>query len=87
MKNDFGLEYNHVAKEFKLISTTEEDSNIQSFYTEDNNEDANKEFSNERFEKTKDESYFGSNKSKTPVLDNFGRDLTKLASKDKLDPL
>jgi ATP-dependent Clp protease ATP-binding subunit ClpC len=29
----------------------------------------------------------GSNKSKTPVLDNFGRDLTKLAEQDKLDPI
>lgn len=26
-------------------------------------------------------------KSKTPVLDNFGRDLTKLAEEDKLDPI
>jgi len=26
-------------------------------------------------------------KSKTPVLDNFGRDLTKLAEEDKLDPV
>ena len=26
-------------------------------------------------------------KSKTPVLDNFGRDLTKLAEQDKLDPI
>ncbi len=29
----------------------------------------------------------GSKKSKTPVLDNFGRDLTKLAEEDKLDPV
>ncbi len=28
-----------------------------------------------------------SEKSKTPVLDNFGRDLTKLALEDKLDPI
>jgi ATP-dependent Clp protease ATP-binding subunit ClpC len=27
------------------------------------------------------------NKSKTPVLDNFGRDLTRLAMEDKLDPI
>ncbi len=27
------------------------------------------------------------NKSKTPVLDNFGKDLTKLASEEKLDPV
>lgn len=29
----------------------------------------------------------GSEKSKTPVLDNFGRDLTKMAEDDKLDPI
>ncbi|MEN9333131.1 MAG: hypothetical protein RLY35_311 [Bacteroidota bacterium] len=29
----------------------------------------------------------GDNKSKTPVLDNFGRDLTKMAEDGKLDPI
>ncbi len=29
----------------------------------------------------------GSEKTKTPVLDNFGRDLTKLAEEDKMDPI
>ena len=29
----------------------------------------------------------GESKSKTPVLDNFGRDLTALAEEDKLDPI
>ena len=29
----------------------------------------------------------GSTKSRTPVLDNFGRDITKLAEDDKLDPI
>ncbi len=29
----------------------------------------------------------GESKSKTPVLDNFGRDLTKAAEEDKLDPI
>jgi ATP-dependent Clp protease ATP-binding subunit ClpC len=29
----------------------------------------------------------GNTKSKTPVLDNFGRDITKLAEEDKLDPI
>ncbi|MEJ2003763.1 MAG: Clp protease N-terminal domain-containing protein, partial [Cyclobacteriaceae bacterium] len=29
----------------------------------------------------------GSEKSRTPVLDNFGRDLTKLAEDDKMDPI
>ncbi len=29
----------------------------------------------------------GSSKSRTPVLDNFGRDITKLAEEDRLDPI
>ena len=29
----------------------------------------------------------GNEKSRTPVLDNFGRDLTKMAEEDKLDPI
>ncbi|PCJ83289.1 MAG: Clp protease ClpC [Flavobacteriales bacterium] len=29
----------------------------------------------------------GDSKSKTPVLDNFGRDVTKMAEEDKLDPI
>ncbi|MEM8585149.1 MAG: ATP-dependent Clp protease ATP-binding subunit [Bacteroidota bacterium] len=29
----------------------------------------------------------GSSKSRTPVLDNFGRDVTKLAEEDRLDPI
>lgn len=29
----------------------------------------------------------GAEKSRTPVLDNFGRDLTKMAEDDKLDPI
>ncbi len=29
----------------------------------------------------------GNNKSRTPVLDNFGRDVTRLAEEDKLDPI
>jgi ATP-dependent Clp protease ATP-binding subunit ClpC len=29
----------------------------------------------------------GQNKSRTPVLDNFGRDVTKLAEENKLDPI
>ena len=29
----------------------------------------------------------GTTKSRTPVLDNFGRDITKLAEEDKLDPI
>ncbi|MBI1305726.1 MAG: AAA domain-containing protein [Bacteroidetes bacterium] len=40
-----------------------------------------------REEKKSSESRKGNAKSKTPVLDNFGRDLTRLAEQDKLDPI
>ncbi|UXP34094.1 ATP-dependent Clp protease ATP-binding subunit [Reichenbachiella agarivorans] len=36
---------------------------------------------------SKDPSGKGGEKSRTPVLDNFGRDLTKMAENDKLDPI
>ena len=36
---------------------------------------------------SRSESSKGGEKSRTPVLDNFGRDLTKLAEDDKLDPI
>jgi ATP-dependent Clp protease ATP-binding subunit ClpC len=46
----------------------------------------------EPFEEEKGKSFSSakkgvSNKSKTPVLDNFGRDITKLAIEDALDPI
>ena len=49
----------------------------------DEDDDAKEEdFSSSSTSKKSSES-----KSKTPVLDNFGRDLTKLAEDDKLDPI
>jgi ATP-dependent Clp protease ATP-binding subunit ClpC len=46
----------------------------------------------EPFEEEKGKSFSSAkkgatNKSKTPVLDNFGRDITKLANEDSLDPI
>lgn len=47
----------------------------------------------EEYEGSQRQSPFGSSggakksRSRTPVLDNFGRDLTKLAAEDKLDPV
>ena len=35
----------------------------------------------------KEQATKGSEKSRTPVLDNFGRDLTKMADENKLDPI
>lgn len=72
----------------------------QTFYSEDIGEDAGPraelpyDDDDDSFEERKDNPYGGSSgakktdaKSKTPVLDNFGRDLTKAAEEDKLDPV
>lgn len=51
------------------------------------NEPADEEFDKPSGGAPKGTSRKGESKSKTPVLDNFGRDLTKLAEDDKLDPI
>ena len=57
---------------------------IASSDTEDGDEEGSKLFSGGG---SKSSSSKSGEKSKTPVLDNFGRDLTKLAEEDKLDPI
>ena len=52
--------------------------------TDDPDDDSSRIFGSSSSSK---ESGKGSEKSRTPVLDNFGRDLTKLAEEDKLDPI
>ena len=54
--------------------------------TDDPDEDSSRMFGGSSSSSSR-ESGKGSEKSRTPVLDNFGRDLTKLAEEDKLDPI
>jgi ATP-dependent Clp protease ATP-binding subunit ClpC len=53
--------------------------------TDDGDEDSSKIFGGGSA--NKDQGKPGNEKSRTPVLDNFGRDLTKLAEENKLDPI
>jgi len=83
------VDYDGVKDQFKLMITNERD------YTEpisdafpNENDDAAEEAGNQK------ENLFsgtnapkGNKKSKTPVLDNFGRDLTAFAQEGKLDPV
>ncbi|MBO0323935.1 ATP-dependent Clp protease ATP-binding subunit [Muricauda sp. CAU 1633] len=80
------VDYDNVKEQFKSMITSDDDyidsPQAESFPSDpDDSGDAK-------------ESTFGSNpgqkgakKSKTPVLDNFGRDLTRLAEDNKLDPV
>jgi ATP-dependent Clp protease ATP-binding subunit ClpC len=86
--NKLKVDYDGVKDQFKLMITNDEDyiegPTSESFPNEDDSagdEDTSKEnlFSGS--------SAKGNKKSKTPVLDNFGRDLTQLAEEGKLDPV
>lgn len=83
------VDYDNVKEQFKSMITSDDDyldtPRSESFSSdpEDGGDSGNSK-----------ESGFGSSsqqkgnkKSKTPVLDNFGRDLTKLAEENKLDPV
>ncbi|MDB2675411.1 ATP-dependent Clp protease ATP-binding subunit [Flavobacteriales bacterium] len=85
----FNVDYDTVKNEFSSM--------IENSEIEDNNEDDHSSPSSRLGESDPDEEEFFSNnpkkpsrssaKSSTPVLDNFGRDLTKMAVEDKLDPI
>ena len=84
--NKLKIDYDGVKDQFKYMITNEDDflegPKAESFSDEDNpSDDASKDnpFSSSSGKTNK--------KSKTPVLDNFGRDLTAMAELDKLDPV
>ena len=81
------VDYDNVKEQFKLMITKDEDyiePTAESFSNEDEEtpnagNDKDNLFSGTSSKTTK--------KSKTPVLDNFGRDLTAIAEEGKLDPV
>ncbi len=77
--NKFDVNY-EVVKEMLEYQT---ENPIASSDTDDPDEDSSKIFGSGASGKEKK----GTEKSRTPVLDNFGRDLTKLAEDNKLDPI
>ena len=81
------VDYDIVKEQFKLMiandsDTYEELPSASSFPEEKDNEGEGKENPFIPTSETK-----SSKKSKTPVLDNFGRDITALAEQEKLDPV
>ena len=83
---EYNLNYDAIKEELDIMmeSGYKPDALPESKFPESaDEEDMEKEdsFSSSSTKKTSD------SKSKTPVLDNFGRDLTKFAEDDKLDPI
>ncbi|SHG97601.1 ATP-dependent Clp protease ATP-binding subunit [Flagellimonas flava] len=80
------VDYDNVKEQFKSMITSDDDymdsPQAESFPSdpEETGESKESSFGSSSSQK-------GSKKSKTPVLDNFGRDLTRLAEENKLDPV
>jgi len=86
--NSFKVDYDNVKEEFKAIISEDGDfidePSAESFQEEQPKGEGD---GKNPFESKSSQTGKGSKKSKTPVLDNFGRDLTALAEEDKLDPV
>tara|TARA_B100001287_G_scaffold134330_1_gene113102 strand:- start:14557 stop:17121 length:2565 start_codon:yes stop_codon:yes gene_type:complete len=83
---EFKLDYDLIKDELDIIKESgykhESPPEAKSTESAGDDEDAKEDsFSSGSIKKSSD------SKSKTPVLDNFGRDLTKFAEDDKLDPI
>ena len=80
------VDYDGVKEQFKFMITSDDDMvdgpTAESFPSD--SEDAN-EGKESTFGAASNQK--GAKKSKTPVLDNFGRDLTQMAEENKLDPV
>ncbi|MFK7809696.1 MAG: Clp protease N-terminal domain-containing protein, partial [Saprospiraceae bacterium] len=79
--NQFDVNYEIYKSELEYVRQ-DMDFNGPEIYNETPSDD-------EPFEEEESQRYQrkGNTKSRTPVLDNFGRDVTKLAEEDKLDPI
>ena len=79
--NQFDVDYDIFRNELGMVRSNEP----RSEYTEDNDDDFDDDKrSYSQQQKAKQQT---NTKSKTPVLDNFGRDITKLAESGSLDPI
>jgi ATP-dependent Clp protease ATP-binding subunit ClpC len=79
--NQFDVDYDIFRNELGMVRSNDP----RSEYTEDNDDD----FDDERkgYSQQQKSKQASNTKSKTPVLDNFGRDITKLAESGTLDPI
>ncbi|WP_373551804.1 ATP-dependent Clp protease ATP-binding subunit [Haliscomenobacter sp.] len=82
--NQFDVDYEIYKAELEYVKQEQDFSSIEPPYNQAP-QDSDDPYDDDRqggFQQRK-----GSAKSRTPVLDNFGRDITKLAEEGKLDPI
>lgn len=85
--NKLKIDYETVKEQFINMTSNEEDFMENLPKAESYNDDAGQDDSLRESNFSNPSSGKAAKKSKTPVLDNFGRDLTELAEEGKLDPV
>ncbi|HHB78212.1 MAG TPA: ATP-dependent Clp protease ATP-binding subunit [Saprospiraceae bacterium] len=86
--HDFSLSYDNFLSELNYVKQEMESFGETDFFAEASSSDPDEPFEGEGGQFGKfSSSRKGESRSKTPVLDNFGRDITYLAENDKLDPI
>lgn len=81
---EFGVDYDL----FRAELSTDKGFEPRNEFPEDNDDDFDEEKKNYNQQRSSaSSSKQGAAKSKTPVLDNFGRDITKIAESGNLDPI
>ena len=78
--NQFEVDYDLFKNELGMVKSND----VRSEYTDDADDDFDDE---KKSYQQKSKSQAANAKSKTPVLDNFGRDITRLAEMGTLDPI
>ncbi|TMI70999.1 MAG: ATP-dependent Clp protease ATP-binding subunit [Bacteroidetes bacterium] len=79
--NQFDVDYDLFRQELGIVKSSD---STRAEYTDENDDDFDDE---KKYSQQKSSKQAGSAKSKTPVLDNFGRDITRLAEMGALDPI
>ncbi|HWR32678.1 MAG TPA: ATP-dependent Clp protease ATP-binding subunit, partial [Chitinophagaceae bacterium] len=78
--NQFDVDYDLFRQELGIVKSNDP----RAEYTDENDDDFDEE---KKYSSPKGSKQQGAAKSKTPVLDNFGRDITKMAELGALDPI
>jgi ATP-dependent Clp protease ATP-binding subunit ClpC len=83
--NQFDVDYDLFRNELGMVGTTNPPP--KSEFSDENEDEFDDEKRGAGYQQQKAGKQAGAVKSKTPVLDNFGRDITKLAESGTLDPI
>ncbi|MFN8292051.1 MAG: ATP-dependent Clp protease ATP-binding subunit [Chitinophagaceae bacterium] len=78
--NQFDVDYDLFRQELGIVKSNDPRAEFQ----DENDDDFDEE---KKYSQSKGGGKQGASKSKTPVLDNFGRDITKMAELGALDPI